>query len=157
MFKSSSWAFSLKVLIFLNLFTFLFIHSVVPEWSYIHYDCLFIFLLNNNNVRSSGLDNMVTYTGWSYATRYYIFRFPLPLAVYVYTTSLPLLMSYLQQSFQWTNLAILSCLVLYSFCANSLHSLRMRFIVSPFWLHILQSGSLLRSRYSGRHAMLLPN
>ena len=52
----------------------------------------------------------------------------------------PLLMSYLQQSFQWTNLAILSCLLLYSFCANILHSLRMWFIVSPFWLHILQSG-----------------
>ena len=50
----------LKVLIFLNLFIFLFIHSVVPGWSYVHYDCLVIFLLNNNNVRSSGLDNMIT-------------------------------------------------------------------------------------------------
>ena len=52
----------------------------------------------------------------------------------------PLLKSYLQKSFKWTNLAILSCLLLYSFCANILHSLRMWFIVSPFWLHILQSG-----------------
>jgi len=47
---------SLPVSLFLNLFTFFFIHSVVPGWSYIHYDCLVIFLLNNN-VRSSGLDN----------------------------------------------------------------------------------------------------
>ena len=44
------------------------------------------------------------------------------------------------QSVQWTNLAILLCLLLYSFCARHMHSLIMWFIVSPFWPHILQSG-----------------
>ena len=53
-----------------------------------------------------------------------------------------LFMSYLQQTFQWTNLAILSCLPLYSFCANILHSLiECHSLFHPFGLIlILQSG-----------------
>ena len=37
---------------------------------------------------------------------------------------------------QWINLPTLSCLVLYSFCANLLHSLIMRLMVSSIVLSV---------------------
>ena len=39
--------------------------------------------------------------------------------------------------FQWITLPTQSCLTLYSFCANLLHSLIMWLIVSSVWLHSL--------------------
>ena len=47
---------------------------------------------------------------------------------------------YFPHDFQWTILTTISCLLVYSFCANISHSLTIWNIVSLFVLHILQSG-----------------
>ena len=48
---------------YFKLFTLLFINSVIPWWSNIHNNCFVTIFLNNNNVRSSGLNNIVTLDG----------------------------------------------------------------------------------------------
>ena len=53
----------LQILVFLNLFTLLFLNSVTPWWSNIQNNCLVALFLINNNIRSSGLNNMVTLDG----------------------------------------------------------------------------------------------
>ena len=51
-------------------------HSL-PISLLIHYDCLVIFLLNNDNVRSSGLDNMVTLAGHiPQDLTFFVFHYP---------------------------------------------------------------------------------
>ena len=115
--------FSLQFLIFLNLFTLL--------WSQGEAISTIIALLF-----AFSTTTMSGHTVWSYPTRSYIFRFPLPLLVDVHTISYFCLCQ-TQNSFQWSNLAILCLLLL---LANILHSLIMLFIVSPFWLHSLRSG-----------------
>ena len=117
----------LQILVFLNLFTLLFIDSVIPWWSNIHNNCLVTLFLNNNNDRSRPT---IPYM--------YIFHFPLSHPV----VFIPLLTSV--QAILTANgpasLATLSCLLLYCFCAKHLYSPIIWFIVSLFSPHNLQSG-----------------
>ena len=129
----------LQILVFFNLFTLLFIDSVIPWWSNIHNNCLVTLFLNNNNDRSSGLNNMVTLDG--HVLQYLIctlFHFPLSHPV----VFIPLLTSV--QAILTANgpasLVKLSCLLLYCFCAKHLHSPIIWFIVSLFSAQNLQSG-----------------
>ena len=89
-----------------------------------------------------GLLASITWSHWMFISHniLYLSFSTTPSGWWSYHFSL-LLKSYLQQSFQWTNLAIWSCLHLYSFCARNIHSLIVWFIVSPFWPHNLQIPS----------------
>ena len=56
--------------------------------------------------------------------------------LYIYYLFVWLNFNFLHNS-QWTTLPTQSCLVLYSFCANLLHSLIMWLMVSSLWLHYI--------------------
>ena len=78
--KSSN--FSLQVLIILNLFSFL---SMGVGRSYIHYDCLVIFL---STTTMSGLDNMVTLDGHiPQDLTFFVFHYPFRLMFIPFLTS----------------------------------------------------------------------
>ena len=73
---------------FLTFSGFLYIHSMIPGWSSIHYDCLVIFLLNNNNVRSSGLDRMVKLDGHiPQVLAFFVFPYPFRLLFIPFLTT----------------------------------------------------------------------
>ena len=101
----------LQILVFLNLFTLLFIDSVIPWWSNIHNNCLVTLFLNNNNDRSSGLNNMVTLDG--HVPQYlictsFIFLYPIRLCSYHFQL---LFKRYLQPMGQlaWQRCHVFSC------------------------------------------------
>ena len=83
-----------------KLFTLLSIHSVIPSRRNVPNICLFTLFLNKNNVRFSGLNNIVTLDGHcpQYLTSF-IFLYPIPLVCVPLLISVLLL--HLLSPFSW--------------------------------------------------------